>query len=88
MPPETSAFDSVSAEELARAHAADEVGADAAYRGQDLAVTGTILSVTQLFPGSALVMLRGDKNLNVGCFPGAWWNYRDHSGPNNHVRSR
>ena len=26
-------------------------------------------------------MLRGDENLNVGCFPGAWWNYRDHSGP-------
>ena len=46
MPPETSVFDSVSAEELARAYAADEVGADAAYRGQDLAVTGTILSVT------------------------------------------
>ena len=81
MPSDTSVFDSVSAEELARAYAADQIGADAAYRGQDLAVTGTILSVTQLFPGSALVILTGDENLNVGCFPGAWWNYRDHSGP-------
>ena len=66
MPPETSVFDSVSAEELARAYAADEVGADAAYRGQDLAVTGTILSVTQLFPGSALVMLRACEFMVVG----------------------
>ena len=37
---------------------ASQPGADAAYRGQDLSVTGTIHSVTQPFPNSALVLLK------------------------------
>ena len=80
-PSDTSVFRTVSAEELARAYTTDPTGADAAYRGQDLSVTGTIHSVTQLYPNSAMVLLRGDGNHNVGCFPGRWGNYRDLSGP-------
>ena len=80
-PPDTSIFLSVSAEELAKAYVTDPAAADAAYRGKDLSVMGTIDSVTQLFPASALVVLRGTDNLNVGCFPGMWAHYRDHSGP-------
>ncbi len=74
-------FHSVSAEELARAYVTDPTSADAAYHGQDLSVTGRVLSVTHLYPGAALVLLVGHDDLNVGCFPGAWWNYRDLSGP-------
>ena len=74
-------FHSVSAEELARAYVVDPAGADAALRGRDLSVTGTIHSVTHLYPGAALVLLVGHDDLNVGCFPGAWWNYQDLSGP-------
>ncbi len=72
---------SVSAPELAEVYAANPAGADAEYRGRDLSVTGTVHSVTQLFPNSALVVLRGNDKLNVGCFPGAWADYRDLSGP-------
>ena len=79
-PSDTSVFRTVSAEELARAYTTDPTGADAAYRGQDLSVTGTIHSISQLYPDSAMVLLRGDGNHNVGCFPGQWANYRDHSG--------
>ncbi len=83
VPSGTPVFHSVSAAELARAYAADPAGADAEYRNQDLSVTGTIHSVAQPFPNSAFIILRGDDNINVGCFPGAWSEYRDLSGPLN-----
>ena len=72
-----SIFHAVSAAKLAEAYAANPANADVVYRGQDLAVTGTIHSVTQPFPNSALVVLTGHDNLNVGCFAGIWEKYRD-----------
>ena len=76
-----SVFHAVSAAKLAEAYATDPADADAMYGGQDLAVTGTIHSVTQLFPNSALVVLSGYHGLHVGCFPGVWAKYRYLRGP-------
>lgn len=74
-------FHSISAKELARAYLTDPTTADAMYRGEDLSVVGRVHSVTHLYPGSAFVLLGGHAHMSIGCFPGAWGDYRALRGP-------